>query len=623
MKNYSMLWSINKKMFLNASRKFYFLLIIVLILFGYGCKPKQDKIEFDVKYKFVSTEYQHFLQNRFNSLDSSFQIPSSNFEYFDTLKYFYAGRNFQPMFMKSYDDNYFIDSMLSVIRKSGEHGIEPNIYKYDLLKSEYKKLLDSGITDNSVRYIHLANIELLLSDAVLKYAYHLRYGVVNPKKIFPDSYFLPVADSTKREIFKPLYSENVLQYLKEIQPKSERYKKLQTALNTFENLENIEWKRIYPLDKKLKVDEKTVQLKPVIERIALLGFVDTSKIVQKAFDTYDSLIIKAIAKFQRANGLTDDGALGKATLEKLNISPKEYVEKIKLSLERFRWTSYTDSSRYILVNIPDFHLRIIENKKEKFKIKVCTGRKRPANYAARLKVYEKIKNWRNKPDDWETPQLYGKITYLILNPTWTVPTSIIREEIYRKSVANSNYLRKENFKVIYKGKELRLDEVDLKKFSPNSVPYIFVQDPGAGNALGRIKFMFSNKFDIYLHDTPTRAPFSAANRAVSHGCVRVEKPLLLADYVLQNNSKWDPDYVRIEIGLPAIDKTKISEFRLKRTELRRNFSFGKTTQVNLDQNIPLFIDYFTAWVSEEGIVNFRDDVYGKDEILKKYLFSSN
>ncbi|MDP3148803.1 MAG: L,D-transpeptidase family protein [Ignavibacteria bacterium] len=622
MKNYFKFWSINEKMFLNASRKFRFLSIIVLILLGCGCKSKQDRTGFDVKYKFSSTEFQQFFQNRFNPEDFSFRTSVSRLEYFDTLKYFYLGRDFQPMFMKSFDDKYFADSMLTVIKAIEKHGLSPNRYNYDLIKNEYENIYDSTNANNSVRYIHMANVELLLADAVLKYSYHLRFGVVNPVKLFPDSYFIPVVDSTKREIFEPLRKENVLQYLKEIQPKSLRYKKLQAALPFFTNLENLPWKKISPLDKKLKIGERTIQLKPVIERLALLGFVDTSKIVQKSFDLFDSTTAKALAKFQKANGLIDDGTIGKATIEKLNRSPKEYVEKIKISLERFRWTNYTDSSRYLAVNIPDFFLRVMENKQEKFNIKICTGRKRPANYEARLKVYEKTKNWRNKPDDWETPQLYGRVTYLILNPTWTVPTSIIREEIYRKSTQDSLYLRKQNFKVLYMGKEMDLDEVNLRKFSPNRVPYIFVQDPGAGNALGRIKFMFSNKFDIYLHDTPTRAPFSAANRAVSHGCVRVEKPLLLADYVLKNNSKWEPDYVRIEVGLPAVDKTKVSEFREKRAELR-NFSFGKTTQVNLDKSISLFIDYFTAWVGEDGTPNFRDDVYGKDEVLKTYLFPSN
>ena len=621
---YSMLLSVDGKTFRVARRKIYFISSLLLIILGCGNKPVPVKFPpgFDYKYKFDQSEYQRFLQNRFDTENNTYKIPSASFEYFDTLKYFYSLRSFQPAYIKSFDDKFFMDSLLTVLGKSAEHGISPNRYKVNLIKSEYEKLIDSTVANNSIRYTHLANIELLLSDAILKYAYHMRYGVVDPLKIFPDSYFLPVVDSTKREILKPLNTENVLQYLHDIQPKSERYKKLQAALPVFTGLQNKEWKTIPLLSKKLRVGERTFELKPVIERLALLGFVDTSKVFDKTFTTFDSLIVKAVANFQIANGLIDDGTIGKATIEKLNVSPKAYVEKIKLSLERFRWTNYIDSSRYILVNIPDFHLRVLENKQEKFKIRVCTGNKRPANYDARLAVYERTKNWRNKPNDWETPQLYGRITHLILNPTWTVPTSIIRDEIYRKSVKDSLYLRKERFKVMYKGEEISLDEVNLKRFSPNKVPYIFVQDPGAGNALGRIKFMFTNKFDIYLHDTPTRAPFSAANRAVSHGCVRVEKPLLLADYVLNENSKWEPDYVRLEIGSPATDKSKISEYWAKRTELRKNFSFGKTTQVNLEHSIPLFTDYYTAWVSEDGIVNFREDVYGKDKILKQYLFSS-
>lgn len=623
MKNYSGSSSIPKNKFTDALKIFYFFSFTIVIFFGWSCKSEDGKVRYDAKYKFVAKDYQRFLKSRFDPEDFSFRTPISQLKYFGTLKYFYAAKNFQPMFIKSFDDKYFIDSVLKIFKASDEHGLSPNWYNYDLINREYGEIYDTTTTNNSARYIHLANTELLLADALLKYAYHLRYGVVDPMKIYPDSYFIPGVDSSKREIFKPLYQKNVLQYLKEIQPKSERYKKLQATLPFYRNLENLVWNKIAWTEKKLKIGEKSIQLKPVIERLALLGFVDTSKIVQKTFDTYDSIVVKAVAKFQKANGLIDDGAIGKATIDKLNVSPKEYVEKIKLSLERFRWSSYTDSSRYLLVNIPDFYLRIIEDKREKLNIRICTGRKRPANYSARLKIYEKTNNWRNKPDDWQTPQLYGKITHLILNPTWTVPTSIIREEIYRKSTQDASYLKKQNFKVIYKGKEMNLADVDLSKFSPNRIPYIFVQDPGAGNALGRIKFMFSNKFDIYLHDTPTRAPFSTSNRAVSHGCVRVEKPLLLADYVLNNNSKWAPDYVRIEIGLPTQDKTKVSEFRNKRAELRRNFSFGKTTQVNLDNSISLFIDYFTAWVGEDGTPNFRDDIYGKDEILKTYFFGVN
>ncbi|MCX6151108.1 MAG: L,D-transpeptidase family protein [Ignavibacteriales bacterium] len=561
--------------------------------------------------------------NRFISKDSSFQISSSKFEYFDTLKYFYTTRNFEPLYIKSFDDKQFLDSIMVVLNKVVEHGIDPNLYNYDLIKDEFSKIRNNNYSANSERYAHLANLELLLSDAVLKYAYHMRYGIVDPTKIFPESYFLPIADSSKKDLFAPLNQKNTFKYLAEIQPKSERYKKLQLALNKFQKLKNLDWGILSVNDNKLNPDEKISRLKSIAERLYLLGLLDTSKIVLKDFNVADSIFVKAIAKFQSVNGLPDNGILNKLTIEKLNTSPLEYVEKIKLNLERFRWTNYSDSTRYVLVNIPDFNLSVVENKQEKFRIKVCTGKKRPLNYESRLKLYEKTKNWRNKPNDWETPLLYGQISHLILNPTWTVPPSIIRDELYRKSISDSNYLQKQNFKVFLKGKQVSLNELDLSKYSPNNVPFVFVQDPGAGNALGKIKFIFTNKFNIYLHDTPTRAPFSYTNRAVSHGCVRVEKPLLLADYILKDNSDWNIDYIKIEIGSTIADKTKIIEYKQKRNELRKYASFGKTTQVKLDKNIPLFIDYFTAWVNEEGIVNFRDDVYGKDNILKKYILISN
>ena len=162
--------------------------------------------------------------------------------------------------------------------------------------------------------------------------------------------------------------------------------------------------------------------------------------------------------------------------------------------------------------------------------------------------------------------------------------------------------------------------VKLKELALENIPYTIIQDPGVGNALGKIKFMFKNPFGIYLHDTPTRAPFSYSNRAVSHGCIRLEKPLMFAEYILKDNSNWNIDYVKIEIGQKPDDQSKISEYNQKRNELRRNSSYGKTTNVVLDKKILLFVDYYTAWIDENGDINFRDDIYRKDEILKNYLF---
>jgi len=585
--------------------KYQLFYLIALLFLISACKSQNNRSAGTGNSpEFSPADYQQSLQHRFNKEDSSFEIKSSDIEYFDSLKSFYSSRDFHPMFIKNFETTSSINPILDLFSKAWEHGIQPAMYHLDLIKNEISKIA-VGNTDN---YLHLANAEFLLSDAVLKYAYHLRYGVVNPNKIFSESYFLPVVDSAKKDIFKPLFVENVFEYLNSLQPKNPQYKKLQAALKHFISLDSSSFAPI----------KNNSQINLIIEKLALLGFIDTTKINTGNLNKKDSVFIRAVAKFQIANGLNGDGTIGQPTLEKLNVSQNEYVEKIKLSMERLRWSTYSDSSRYILVNIPDFRLHVIDKGQEQFEIKVCTGKKKPANYYERLKLYQKTK--RAKPDDWETPQICGQISHLVLNPTWTVPPSIVKEEIFRESIKDSSYLQRKNFKVFKNGKPVNLAYVNLKKYSPNKIPFTFVQDPGLGNALGKIKFMFLNKFGVYLHDTPTRAPFSRSYRAVSHGCVRVEKPFQLAEFLLRNNSKWNLDYIKIETGFAVPDKTKVAEFKQVRNELRRNSSYGKTTEVKFEHSIPVFIDYFTAWVNDEGTLNFRNDVYDKDKILKKYLF---
>jgi murein L,D-transpeptidase YcbB/YkuD len=585
--------------------KYQLFYLIALLFLISACKSQNNRSAGTGNSpEFSPADYQQSLQHRFNKEDSSFEIKSSDIEYFDSLKSFYSSRDFHPMFIKNFETTSSINPILDLFSKAWEHGIQPAMYHLDLIKNEISKIA-VGNTDN---YLHLANAEFLLSDAVLKYAYHLRYGVVNPNKIFSESYFLPVVDSAKKDIFKPLFVENVFEYLNSLQPKNPQYKKLQAALKHFVNLDTSSWTPI----------KNNSQINLIIEKLASLGFIDTTKINTDNPNKKDSVFIRAVTKFQIANGLNGDGTIGQPTLQKLNVSKNEYIEKIKLSMERLRWSTYSDSSRYILVNIPDFRLHVIDKGQEQFEIKVCTGKKKPANYYERLKLYQKTK--RAKPDDWETPQICGQISHLVLNPTWTVPPSIVKEEIFGESIKDSSYLQRKNFKVFKNGKLVNLADVNLKKYSPNKIPFTFVQDPGLGNALGKIKFMFLNKFGVYLHDTPTRTPFSRSYRAVSHGCVRVEKPFVLAEYLLRNNSKWNLDYIKIETGFAVPDKTKVAEFKLVRNELRRNSSYGKTTEVNLVQHVPVFIDYFTAWVNDEGTLNFRNDVYDKDKILKKYLF---
>ena len=596
---------------------------IIILPFFSACEKEPVKIEptLNEKLKFNDSEYKSAIKELLTGKSSPNIITDSLIHYYDTLKTFYLADNFQPLFVKSFEERSFIDSLLTILDNAGEHGLNPEQYHNRLIGKEYGESIDS--LQYSSRYFHLANTELMVCDAVLKYSYHLRYGITNPKKVFPNDYFLPVVDSSKRDLFEPLQQKNIIEYLYAIQPKSKRYKDLQKALKRYESLKNFEWRTIPFQNKKIETGDKDSSLTLIINRLMILGFINTSKNKILDFTTYDSLVTSAIKHFQRLNGLNDDGVIGKNTIDKLNVTPKEYIEKIKLNLERFRWNNYSDSSRYVLVNIPDFRLFIYEDGKEIFTSKVCVGRRRPSSYNKRLEKFKKTKHWEDKPDDWQTPVTSGELSYIVLNPTWNVPESIIREEIFQKVSEDSNYFADHNFRVYSDTAEVDPSKVTLDDLSAKDIQYKIVQGPGAGNALGKIKFIFYNRFGIYLHDTPTRQPFNYSNRAVSHGCIRVENPMPLAEFLLKDHPKWNIEFLKVEIGQKVEDKSKVAEYKKIRSKLRNEKEDEKTTEVHLSKKVPLFIDYYTAWVDENGEINFRDDVYNMDKILEEYLTANH
>ncbi len=589
---------------------------MLLILSSCTKKTEETQKNLNEKLNFNYSEYISVFKNKIVSVDSALIKQDSLIQYYDTLKSFYKAKNYEPVFIKSFEDQDFIYSLLVILEKAGEHGLNPEQYHFSSISTEFSKAIDT--LPNNSRYSHLANTELLISDAILKYSYHLRYGIVNPKKIFNDNYFLPYDDSSKGDLFQPLKQENIIQYLNDIQPKSKRYKNLQAALKNYDRFKNAEWPPIPIPSQKIEVGARDALIALIINRLITLEYIDTSKFKINDFTSYDSSIVEYVKQFQFNNGLIDDGVIGKGTVERLNITPQQYIDKIKINLERYRWSDYPDS-QFILVNIPDFRLFIYDNEKEVYNTKVCTGRKRPTNYEARFKHYKRTKRLADKPDDWETPILYGEISYLVLNPTWNVPPSIMREEIVQKMTRDSSYLRSHNFKVYVDTAEINPDDVKISELSKENIPYRIIQDPGAGNALGKIKFIFNNRFGVYLHDTPTRPPFNLSNRAVSHGCVRVEKPMPLAEFLLKGHPKWNIDFLKIEIGQKVDNKAIVLEYAKKRSSLRKYASLGETTDVMLSKKVPLYIDYFTVWVDDNGVINFRDDVYNKDKVLMEYL----
>lgn len=552
----------------------------------------------------------------FNSI--SLIISDSNYvnsiygiekEIIDTLVKIYQHNNYNSIWFTEETDTLQIESFLSYLENSFKHGLNPERYYFTQLNSNYLSLVKNVNKTSLYDYSLLANFDFLLSASFLQYQKSILFGVINPHEYDPENYDIPLPDR-KIDLFANLLNHNKQAVLEQIQPKSLRYIGLQNALQFYKEFANtVNWSHVPGITGKIEPGQHSTILKPMVENFVLLGILDSS--YHLSFPPrYDSVLFNAVRKFQSLYGLKDDGVIGFQTIEQLNITPSERVEQIKVNLERFRWTTYTDSLTYVLVNIPDFTLYAYKDGALQTSIKVCVGQKRERNYEQKIAVYKKTKKWIHSPKNFETPQVYSRINQIITNPPWNVPTSIAKNETYYEVVKDSNYLNSKKFKVFQGGKEIDHNEIDWRKYSPTNLPFTFVQEPGGANALGKIKFMFNNKYSIYLHDTPTRAPFATANRAVSHGCVRVEKPLMFAEFITDQVTNLTLDDVKIELGIKPDDKEKMKKFK---------GYHNKTKFLELDRSIPLFVDYFTIWVDDKNSLQFRPDVYEKDKKISQTL----
>lgn len=284
---------------------------------------------------------------------------------------------------------------------------------------------------------------------------------------------------------------------------------------------------------------------------------------------FDIQLAEAVKIFQRRHGLKADGYAGPATLYELNISPQQRLAQIQLNIQRWTSLSHEMSQRYIMVNVPAYHLDVVENGKTVLSMKAIIG----------------------KPER-QTPEIKSTITRLVLNPYWNVPKKIAQKDIIPKVINDPDYLEDEHIKIVQRDDDppsiINPTEVDWHDAEENGFKYHFRQDPGVGNALGLIKFEFVNSADVYLHDTPAKNLFDQDKRAFSSGCIRLEKPFELANYLMQNSPNWNEEHVKEILDL------------------------GKTSYIKAAKPTTIIITYITAWIDEYGLVEFRDDLYGRD-----------
>ncbi|HET8849054.1 MAG TPA: L,D-transpeptidase family protein [Marinobacter sp.] len=490
----------------------------------------------------------------------------------EALTRFYELRNFEPAWT-SFEDR---KALLNAIRKVADEGLNPADYHLEELRALALRAPDSDTGDLQI------DLDLVLSDAFLILGSHLLEGKVNPTTIHAEW----TANRQQREMHtvlaEALASGDVYQAIQNLKPTAPAYQKLVNARRHLARLLGAPWPAIEPgpaLEPGI-IDARVPALR---QRLIQLGDLagpdhDSADADRSLLDsqTYDTELAAAVSVFQARHGLDADGVVGTKTLAALNMMPLERIRQLDANMERWRWLPDDLGETYVLVNIAGFELVMVENGEEVLHQRVIVGR-----------PYR------------QTPVFSDRIRYLAFNPTWTVPRSLMIKDQLPQIQADPTYLQRLNFR-IYQGwgndrVEVDPASIDWAALSPNNFPYQMVQQPGPQNALGQVKFMFPNQHDVYLHDTPARDLFQRTERSFSSGCIRVERPMELAERLLAGNSDWNGS--RIEQALT------------------------KTEQVTalLKTPVPVHLQYWTSWVDRSGALQFRNDLYSRDNRLLEAL----
>lgn len=494
--------------------------------------------------------------------------------YRSVLSTFYEKRDYNPLWTTDNGLTPQADQLIRAIEEAELDGLISEDYHLFGIKSLIVDFKQALLQRQSFDPQKQADLDILFTDAFLLFSSHLRSGRVIPNTV--DStwlFFNPVSDTDL--ILNANASSRIDSFFDELRPANAAYYRLRNALKHYIGIQKKGGWAAVPLGPNLRIGDAHERIENIRKRL-----IATEDIQRPARNVnlaeFDETLMKGVQRFQKRHGIEADGVVGRATLAAMNVSVSDRIRQIELNLERWRWIPHDLGSRYILVNIADYSLAVVDNQATVLEMRVVVG-----------KAYRR------------TPVFSEKMKYLVLNPYWNVPVKIAVEDklpIIRKDPL---YLTQQQIKVFENwsedAPEINPVIIDWYRVNSNNFPYRLRQNPGPLNALGRIKFMFPNKFAVYLHDTPQRSLFKRASRDFSSGCIRIEKPVELAEYLLQNDPQWPSQ--------------KIME----------TIESGVTTVVRFKDPIPVHLLYWTAWVTEAGTVHFGNDIYDRDPPLSRAL----
>ncbi|MBN2637422.1 MAG: L,D-transpeptidase family protein [Prolixibacteraceae bacterium] len=457
-------------------------------------------------------------------------------------------------------------ALLDYIRNTDQHGLQPSDYHLALIEKYIGEIVPFMplVTENMMK------LDILLTDAFLLLGLHLYYGKVDSEKE-GENWTLQRKEpelQLNRKLEEALAFNNISNALNLLAPRYHVYWLMKENLAFFLSIANEPWPAILT-DTIVKPGQSNTIIPEIRKRLIKLNYPLTDSI---SVD-YDIDFENQLKSYQANWGLNADGIIGKGTLLALNSKPNMLINQLKVNMERFRWLPLKTTKKYIMVNIANFRLFMIDGADTLISMRAIVG-----------------KDYR------ETPVFDAQMTYLVFAPNWTVPPTILKNDVIPELLKGPEYLDKKNMKLLrYDGSEIAYSEIDWSKISGDNFPYMVRQNPGSENALGKVKFMFPNNFNVYIHDTPTRGYFARDDRAMSSGCIRIEKPFELAELLLADSPEWPPKKI-----YTAMQQKKEQTARL----------------IN---PIDVVLLYLTAWTDGNGRVQFRKDIYMRDEMVLNAL----
>jgi murein L,D-transpeptidase YcbB/YkuD len=477
---------------------------------------------------------------------------------------YYADRDFKPLWTRDSGAKTKAKVLLKVFKSAAEHGLDPNDYSIAEIEERI------GSTDPE----QLAELDLLISDVFADYGRDLAKGRIDPSSTSSEIHVKPKGPGPLSLIDGAEDAEDIEPYLATVAPSAWEYAALKDALARYRAIEAAGGWPSLPEGPTLKPGTEDPRV-PVLRRRLIV----TGEFAGSADDSatlYDEPLAEAVKTFQLRHGLNGDGVIGPGTLAALNVPVDQRVAQLVINLERRRWIEDDLGETFVFVNLADANLRVMRER----------GREDEIVHEARLVVGEPTKR---------TPVFTENMSFIVFNPYWEVPPSIANNEYLPKLREDPGYLARQEIRILNASGEVNPWSVDWRSIS--RMPFRLRQDSGEGNALGRIKFMFPNPYNIYIHDTPSKGLFEKEKRFFSHGCMRVQYPAKLAEVLLEDQG-WSAGRIESQIAS------------------------GKQRIVNLTAKIPVHVNYLTAWVDEAGVVHFRPDVYGRDKPLIEALVTN-